>query len=176
VKEKNTVVVLTKKGVNRMVNEGCTASWHLIRNRARACAFVVCTRNGKHPEVEDREPHRSAFLIAKIKDVVPSPTAEGRWLIQFSEYAPLSIPDVWKKGNRNPVAYADLEELGIDPSTLEWETMPQKAESSAPIVKVSSANGRPHKGSSALTIPEAKKALALTFGVQPEAIEITIRG
>jgi hypothetical protein len=53
--------------------------------------------------------------------------------------------------------------------------MPEKAESSAPVVKVSSPNGRTHKGSS-LTIPEAKKALALTFGVQPEAIEITIRG
>jgi hypothetical protein len=27
-----------------------------------------------------------------------------------------------------------------------------------------------------LTIPEAKKALAATFGVKPEAVEITIRG
>jgi len=86
------------------------------------------------------------------------------------------MPDVWKKGNRNPVAYADLEELGIDPLTLEWEKMPEKMEPSVPALTGPLPNGGLHRLCSALTIPEAKKGLSLTFGVPPEAIEITIRG
>ena len=90
-----------------------------------------------------------------------------RYLIQFSEYAIVNVADVWK-GDRNPVRYVEsLSELGIDPSTLNWLPMP--AEKEAP--KADSPDG-----ATPLTIPEAKKGLALTFGVPPEAIEITIRG
>ncbi len=35
---------------------------------------------------------------------------------------------------------------------------------------------RDDAGQPGLSIAEAKKALAATFGVQPEAVEITIRG
>jgi hypothetical protein len=110
--------------------------------------------------------------VDKVRDVVPSPDHEGRYLIQFSEYARVNIPDVWK-GDRNPIKYAALEALGIDPSTLKWEPMPEPAESPEPA-----SEPAPLKGTVAtpLTMLEAKKGLALTFGVAPEAIEITIRG
>jgi len=36
----------------------------------------------------------------------------------------VNVPDVWK-GERNPVKYAaSLEEIGIDPSKVEWKPMP----------------------------------------------------
>jgi hypothetical protein len=176
VKIKNTVVVLEHRSVERMVENGGTSSWHLVRNRARRCDYVVCTRNGKRSDVEGTEPHRSAFLIAKIRDVVPSPTVDGRWLIQFSEYARLNIREVWPKGNRNPVGYACLEDIGIDPFTLEWEKMPKAGKSPAYAPHVSSHDSGLPNGNTPLTIPEAKKRLAITYGVPPEAIEITIRG
>ncbi len=159
-----------------MVENGGTSSWHLVRNRARRCDFVICARNAKHSDVEGTEPHRSAFLIARIKDVLPSPTVDGRWLIQFSEYARLNIPELWPKGNRNPVGYASLEDIGIDPSTLKWESMPNVDEPHVHAPRLNSHNSESPKGNSPLTIPEAKKGLAITFGVPPEAIEITIRG
>jgi hypothetical protein len=69
------------------------------------------------------------------------------------------------------VKYAELRELGIDPSQLEWERMPEPNETSSPTTEVKAlAVDAP------LTMAEAKKGLALTFGVAPEAIEITIRG
>ena len=119
--------------------------------------------------MEGPEDHRAAFLVGKIKDVVPSSTKPGRYWIQLSEYARVNIPNVWKKGNRNPVKYSTLEELGIDPSILKWEPMPNVSQVREPKVQLVH-----HVG--ALTIPDAKKGLALTFGVTPEAIEITIRG
>jgi hypothetical protein len=62
-----------------------------------------------------------------------------------------------------------LEELGIEPSTLKWEPMP--AASELPELKSQMSSGV-----GALTLAEAKRGLALTFGVPAEAVEITIRG
>lgn len=172
-------VVFTAKSVERILAEGGTSSWRLDRNHARQSAFAVCTRNANADWVEGPEAHHSAFLVGKVRDVVPCrPTpenkeaAKNRYLIQFSEFARVNIPDVWK-GDRNPVKYVTLEELGIDPSTLKWEAMPEPASVSEPAGRVTSLNSGAVQP---LTMAEAKKGLALTFNVPPEAIEITIRG
>jgi hypothetical protein len=167
-----SLMVFTAKSTERILREGGTSSWRLNRNHARKCSFVVCTRN-THAEWGDGiEPHHSAFLIGKIKDVVPSPREEGDWLIQFSEYSLLSVPEVWK-GDRNPVRYVSLDqlkELGVDTRSLKWEPMP----AAAAISESGPRTVRP--GTVALSMLEAKRGLAMTFGVAPEAIEITIRG
>ena len=161
-------VVFTAKSVERILCEGGTSSWRLDRNHARQCVFAVCTRNANADWVEGPEAHHSAFLVGKIRDVVPAPDSDGRYLIQFSEYARVNIPDAWK-GDRNPVKYASLKDIGIDPSSLKWEPMPVPVEPATPRVIAPPAVAP-------LTMAEAKKGLALTFGVPPEAIEITIRG
>lgn len=167
-------VVFTAKSVERILAEGGTSSWRLDRNHARQCGFAVCTRNANADWVEGPEAHHSAFLVGKVRDVVPClPTAENkeapenRYLIQFSKFARVNIPEIWK-GDRNPVKYETMEDLGIDPSTLKWETMPEQSEKKNTLPKTPSSLG--------LTLAEAKKGLALTFGVPPDAIEITIRG
>ena len=167
-------VVFTAKSVERILAEGGTSSWRLDRNHARRCSYAVCTRNANADWVEGPEVHHSAFLVGKVRDVVPClPTAENkealenRYLIQFSKFARVNIPEIWK-GDRNPVKYATLEDLGIDPSTLKWETMPEESEKKDTPPKT--------LGHLGLTMTEAKKGLALTFGVPPDAIEITIRG
>jgi hypothetical protein len=165
-----TAVVFTAKSIDRILREGGTSSWRLDRNHARQCGIAVCTRNANADWVEGPEAHHSAFLVGKVRDVVPAPDYEGRFLILFSEYALVDIPDVWK-GDRNPVKYASLEEIGIDPSSLKWEPMP--AAMAAPAIQ---ATGAPTTAGGSLTLAEAKKGLALTFGVSPEAVEITIRG
>jgi len=96
-------------------------------------------------------------------------SSEHRYLIQFSQFARLNILNLWK-GDRSPVKYEKLEDLGIDPSTLIWEPMPEHVKDIAPVEEVSKT------GVTALTVAEAKRGLALTFNVPPEAIEITIRG
>jgi hypothetical protein len=169
-------VVFTAKSVERILAEGGSSAWRLDRNRARRCEFVVCTRNARAEWGGGTEAHHAAFLIGKIRDVVAcaatpenNESSEHRYLIQFSQFARLNIPNMWK-GDRNPVKYEKLEDLGIDPSTLIWEPMPERVKANAPVEEVSK------KGVTALTMAEAKKGLALTFNVPPEAIEITIRG
>jgi hypothetical protein len=163
------VVVFTGESVESIVRRRGTAAWHLDRRHARECDFVVCTRNTKPEWAEGSEAHRSAFLIGKIDEVVPVPNRDGRYVIQLSEYASLNIPNLWK--GQNPVKYATLKELGIDPATLKWKRMPKEDEKPEPM-----GTAGPPSLASALTMDEAKRGLALTFGVSPDAIEITIRG
>jgi hypothetical protein len=102
--------------------------------------------------------------------VVPEPGAQrpGRFLVQFSEYALVNVPGALK-GDRNPVSYSTLAEMGIDPSTLKWEPMPERKNVNG------NSESSQHSADAPLTLVDAKKGLALTFGVSPEAIEITIR-
>ena len=174
-------VVFTAKSIDRILNEGGTSAWRLDRNHARRCSYAVCTRNAHANWVEGQEPHHSAFLVGKIADVVPcKPTPENheapenRYLIKFSEFARVSVPDVWK-GDRNPVKYSRADELGIDFSLLTWEPMPE-AEDAPAAVEMDFETKGAKREVGALTMAEAKKGLALMFNVPPEAIEITIRG
>jgi len=168
-----TVVVFTSKSVDRILKEGGTSSWRVDRSHARQCVFAVCTRNANSDWVEGSEPHHAAFLVGKVREVVPSsdPGCEDRYLIQFSEYALLNVPDVWK-GERNPVKYEAIENLGIDPQSLKWEPMPKPA----PAEPNSAAREVSFPGVGPLTMAQAKKGLAIAFGVSPEAVEITIHG
>jgi hypothetical protein len=59
--------------------------------------------------------------------------------------------------------------LGINPDQLEFEPVPAVTTFPRPSAAAPSI---PMK----LTIAQAKRALAATFGVTPDAIEITIRG
>jgi len=166
---RNTIVVFTAKSTQHILQEGGTSSWRLDRNHARQCVFAVCTRNAKAYWVEGPEPHHSAFLVGKVSDVVPCPKREGRYLVQFSEYARVSVPNVWN-GARNPVKYSSLQDLGIDPLGLKWEPIQPLGEPPECTPQATRINA-----SSPLTVTEAKRGLALTFGVSPEAIEIIIR-
>lgn len=128
------VIVFTAKSIEHILGAGGTQAWRLDPKHARQCAFAVCTRNAKAHWVEGREVHHSAFLVGKIRAVVPSlaepeykrkASAEDRYLIQFSGYTLVDIPNVWQQGLQNPVRYQPLRDLGIDPSTLQWEMMPE---------------------------------------------------
>ena len=168
--EIEVAVMFTAKSIERIVSEGGTSSWRLDRNHARRCAYAVCTRNAHADWVEGSEAHHSAFLVGKISDVVTSQDRADRFLITISEYAVVDIPGVWK-GDRNPVRYSTLAEVGIDPGALTWVPMPARTDDPTPKPSpAENIEGRP------LTMLEAKKGLALTFGVAPESIEITIRG
>jgi hypothetical protein len=166
------IVVFTGKCIERILGEGGSSSWRLDRNNARQCDYVVCTQNGHAdgPWADGTEEHRTAFVIGKVKDVVPSALMPGRYLIQFREFARVCIPNVWN-GDRNPVKYTTMSDIGIDPMSLDWECMPEASSTPDPPLDVT-----PYVAGEPLTIAEAKQGLALTFGVSPEAVEITIRG
>jgi len=107
-------------------------------------------------------------MIGHIADVVPSTDREDRWLVRFDKYAVINEPRVWKW--RNPVRYTTFEELGIDVKGVKFQPMPD------PPKETQSADAPAAKPLTKISIAEAKRLLAATFGVKPEAVEITVRG
>jgi hypothetical protein len=164
------VVVFTVEGLDTVRRQRGTQYWKLNVDRANKIAFVVLVQNrgksdSKHEEWESAtadQPHGTAFLIGRISDIDRS-TQPDRWLIRISEYAIINVPDVWK-GWRFPVRYMRLSKLRIDPRRLTFQPMPGV-----------SAN-RTAVPTNSLSIAEAKRALAATFGLKESAVEITIRG
>ncbi len=173
------IAVLTFKGKEQILSVGGTSSWALNRAHAQKYDFAVCTRNANTRSAEGPEPHGSAFLIGRISNVVTSPENPDRWLLQFSEYAEVAIPNTWGNGWRNPVRYTTLEDLGIDFKSLVFKPMPEPtppsdtADEPSPVVieAMAAEAALPMK----LTILEAKEGLSAMFGVPVDAIEITIR-
>lgn len=153
----DVISVLTFKSIDTILRSGGTQSWSLDRSRARNCRYAVVCRNANTRESEGPEPHGTAFMVGKIKDVVPSTETQGRWLILFSEYALCNWPDEWE--GRNPVAYWDTDDYDADFDTLDFQPMPVLASPT----------------SLGMTIGDAKAGLAKTLGVPMEAIEIIIR-
>ena len=172
--DKDTIVVFTARSPGRIIEEGGSQAWVLNPIRAKQCKWLVCTQNLHNPDhgfSDATEPHGSAFLVGKISGITPSPEGrDDRWLIEISEFARIAKPDVWNHW-RNPVRYTSLSELGIDVDDLEFQPM-LKANETRPKRETAEVPWSP----ATLTIPEAKKALAATFGVKPDAVEITIRG
>ena len=158
------VTVLTYKGVDTLVADGGTQSWEASRKRLRRCSHVVCVRHQQGPySAEGSEPHKAAFLVGKILDVVDSTETTDRQKILFSEYALVAAPNM-PLHSANPVQYFDgLNALGIGADALEWLPVehgpaPTPVEAAAPA-----------------EIADIKALLASRFGVTAAAIEITIR-
>lgn len=169
----DTIVVFTARSPERIAQEGGSQAWVLNAARAKSCSWLVCTQNRHNPDHEfsdATEAHGTAFLVGRISNIEKSQEegAGDRWIIRIKEMARIDLPNAWD-GGRNPVRYTTLSALGIKPEKLKFETVtqteprPASRPASTPVA-------------AALTIAEAKKALAATYGVKPEAIEITIRG
>lgn len=166
----SAVCVLTARGIEKILAEGGSQAWVLDARRARQCEYVVCVQNRGFTDDWGHvsAPHHTAFIVGRLKDVVRSKEqdSESRWILAFSEYAEIDVANAWP-GNRNPVLYTDLKSLGIEADVLQFQPMPEQE--TEPNIKSKEKNGP-------LTIAEAKVGLALTFGVEPSNIEITVRG
>ena len=162
------IAVFTGKSVESIKSVGGSESWVLDRNNALHREFLVCCRSGVS-WVEGTEEQGSAFLVGRISDIVPSNETPGRWLIRLSEFALVTLPDVWK-GWRNPVSYGSLQSFGINYDELKFQPMPPQEDAEKQSANVKKMSVKP------LTINEAKQGLAMQFQVKEDSIEIVIRG
>lgn len=172
-KEPDAIVVFTAKSPERIVQEGGSQSWKLKPAHAKLCTWLVCTQNRHHANHEFSDAtkaHGAGFLLGRISGVRESEKHGDRWLIVISEYARIDVPDLWDHG-RNPVRYTSLAELGINPDELSFHAVPGGDDGLSKRERKTTA-----AATTELTIADAKRALAATYGVKPEAIEITIRG
>jgi hypothetical protein len=103
------------------------------------------------------------------------PTTEDRYLIKIGDYSRINLPDFWP-GGQMPIRYRSLADVGIDPDTLDFTPIENLGIDSEgrPEPPYQSNDGAPEVRP--LSLADAKRGLAATFGVRPEAIDITIRG
>jgi hypothetical protein len=154
------ISVLTSKSVETIIADGGSQSWALDRGRAARCDYLVACRNA-NDNPEGSEPHRMAFLVGKVSDVVASTETEGRFKILISEFVRIEVAEGWEEGRRNPVAYykdcdfTDNAGKPIDFKALSYEKLDAAVRG--------------------LTVAEAKAGLAAAFSLPESAIEITIR-
>lgn len=166
----DTIAVFTQDPVDEIVAKGGSGDWVLNPERARHCTYLVCCRKKRWKNMEEQILHRAAFLVGRIRKLVPrdgeaGPRGQKRYFIEMSDYAPVNKPNAWKKW-QNPVTYTSLEILGINVKELEFKPVDVRSDVAAP------QGAAPEH----LTIAQAKSALAKTFGVPSEDIEIIIRG
>jgi hypothetical protein len=172
-KEDNSaIIVFTSDSLDTILRQRGSGDWVVSAKKADSCKYIVCCRKLNWSNRKEGIPARAAFLIGRVAGLrqragSETPRDQMRYLIQMSDYAELkNNPGVWKDNVRNPVAYATLDELQIDVRGLKFKPMP--------AIGAETANEAP--GSKQMTIADAKSGLALTFGVNPDDIEIIIRG
>lgn len=159
------VVVFTSETRQELLAHAGSRGWVLSPKSVKPCAYLVCCRRPDWNNKAEGIPARAAFLVGRISSLTAlddsaNTRGQERFRIGISEFAEIMVADVWRKELRNPVAYAGLKELGIQDRKLKFQPVPDP----------------PVAGREGLTISEAKKALAATFGVRPEDVEITIKG
>ena len=114
-------------------------------------------------------------------------------MIEFKEYAEISIPNVWQ-GWRSPVIYKDNNEIeslyGINFDNLSWKEVPErdveyifeyfkkenKFYESHDEVSAKFRQKKQAKPQEGLSIAEAKKEISKYYEISEEGIEIILRG
>ena len=151
---------------------GGSGDWVLNTDKAAPHRYLVCCRKSRWDNKADgiagprRLPDRHHQELGKA----PGPSnraGQHRYLIELSQLRLVENASVWDPTWRNPVGYASLPASASIRSALDFKPIDTGAATDA---------GRPAAAPQRLTIAEAKKALAESFGVRPEDIEINIRG
>jgi hypothetical protein len=166
----DTILVFTADTRDSIVRLRGSGDWVVSAKKADSCKYIVCCRKPNWSNRKEGTPGRAAFLIGRVAGLLERADSandrdQKRYLIRMSDYAVLEKPGVWKDKVRNPVAYSTLDELQIDLRRLKFNPMPAGAGAT-----------NESSGTQQMTIADAKKGLAETFGVSPDDIEITIRG
>jgi hypothetical protein len=179
-------VVFTFKSIEHICTVGGTQSWRMHQSHFGTFDYVICARNRRREDVEGPEEHGSAFLIGKVRDIVPSTEHDDpdkpRFLIRMTEAAIIRDKLGFWKWGRWPVHYDSLDALGIDPSDYDFKPLPELLagirqtsegldELAAPSLLVPAPGRRSWKEA----IEHAKTSLATELGLNVEAIEIAVR-
>jgi hypothetical protein len=162
------VVVFTAESRQSILERKGSGDWVLNPKNAGRLEYLVCCRRVDWKNRPEGIAHRAAFLLGRIAGLVKIEDSENernqpRYRIEIAEYAEIELAEIWRKELRNPVVYGTLKDLGIELRGVKFKPLP------SPQPAAAAGDGR-------MTIAEAKKALALTFGVKPEDVEIIIRG
>ena len=174
-------VVFTFKSIENICSVGGTQSWRMHQSHFGTFDYVICARNRRRGG-EGQEEHGAAFLIGKVRDIVPSTEHHDpdkpRFLIRMTEAAIITgKPNFWRWG-RWPTHYESLDSLGIDPEDYEFKPLSEilaneRKRAGVPSSSLSLAGSGVNGWKS--TIDRAKTSLAAELVVDVDAISISVR-
>ena len=182
------LLVFTRDDTDTLLKYKGTQEWSLNLKRARKCQYVICVANAldERSTFEDPYDHAKGFLIGRNLKVDKSIYGDdSKFIIEFEEFAKISIPHLWG-ASKNPVKYANIDHLGIDFSSLNFELAPERDwewvredmfHKNYLDGKMPDTQNAETKQSEIreLSISEAKLGLSLKFGISVEDIEIIIK-
>ncbi|WP_327211552.1 hypothetical protein [Rhizobium ruizarguesonis] len=179
------LTVLTYKSAHHIVADGGTQSWVISQRRARRCTYVVCVRHQHGPyKAEGSEPHKHAFLVGRVSDVVPSSETKDRFRVEISEYAIIDGPQI-PLNSASPTQYfPSLSSIGIDEASLDWKPsrdIPGENISASRLSLSIPKSGQVDTGNgegvaTMSVIMQAKKLVSDGLQVPLSAVEIIVRG
>lgn len=115
-------------------------------------------------------------MVGRISAISRAPENPHRCIINISSYAEIDIPEQCD-GNRNPVSYRNLKDIGIETHKLEFKVVPKFAPANLNVEQAGDEyEDEKENVVKPLTLKEAKAGLALYFGVNEKNIQITIQG
>jgi hypothetical protein len=174
--------VFTNKSKDLILETGGSASWVLAEKTAKILDYCVCCRNPDRSRDDDSgdrpERRNEAFLVGKVSGVefVERLNDRNRYLIKFSEYAEVSIPDFRSGSLRNPVVFGSRESCrirGLDIDALKFKPMPEptKRYTGHGLKAIEIGSNISEAG---LSVEQAKDGLAARYKVPVSAIQIII--
>jgi hypothetical protein len=165
----DAIMVNTRDSAEAILAAHGSAAWSLNSGRASQAKWLVCARN----DPERGERHGEAFLVGRISQIAPRPDGgEGRtrFVIGISEWAPVQRPNAWR-GGQFPLTYGTLEEfIGVGADSLVFQPLPERTRE----FSYSEEPPPRRKAEAGITIPEAKRRLAIHLGVSEDQIAISI--
>lgn len=187
----NFAAVLTWETMDKLIERGGSGFWKTVFNRAKRVDYLllVGNRRGDNPNAPYK--HGEGFLLAKVTGVHEESKHKYRKVFLFQEYAEVSLKECWSKltGGANPITYYDdwkegyvfnaeqaFERIGLNFDELEWKRLPEKPINSDINQEMVTKQFNHYDNDEFLTIPEAKRRLAKTLGVDESCISITING
>jgi hypothetical protein len=172
----DVVAVFTTRTVAQILAEGGLSGMTVDLSKVRRCRFLVCVRSSHSPDADFDHPSGSAFLVGRISGAMQLCLEEPQTLVTFNEVARVEVPFAWN-GGTHPVFYTNFSDLGIAWPDLRFEDVQGLGERAfaVPPANEDSAEEEATRVRP-LTIMQAKQGLAMMFGVDPDNVEITIKG
>lgn len=192
----NFAAVLTWETREELERTGSSGNWKTVFNRAKRVDYLLLVGN-KHGNPDAPYTHGEGFLLVKVSDVRER-KLDNRKVFLFQEYAEVSLPKCWGKltSGAYPIAYYDnwnehnvsnaaeaFARINLNFDALEWKKLAEKqnntesekmTEMEEEVDENIKKQSNHHNLEDFLTIPEAKRRLAKTLGVDESCISITI--
>ena len=165
----DSIVIFTKDKPESVIAANGSGSWRVnVEKWDGAIDWLILTN-----KIGDT---RQVTLVGRVVGFEPDMGGRnpGRYAIKIDAYALMDDADLtFSSKSTNPVQFRKaVDVLGFDPSAREMapvpeQTLRQSYEDSDKLTKQPPAKP--------LTIAQAKEGLAVSFGISPDQVEITIR-